>query len=344
MKVIFDPIYGQIQVSGLCAAFIRTGEFQRLRRIMQLGNTSEVFPSGVLTRAEHSIGVMHICGVIFNNMVNNSPGREKLIKYLPLIQLSGLLHDIGHGPKSHLFEEARKIMGMPFSHEEHSIYLIERINQRLNLLNEEQMEIITCMILGKKIEGYPPCLFEIVANKDSGLDGDKMDYLQRDAYHLGITSIDVEPIIKNCCIDDDGHITYSEAIKENIRELFKFRKLMYAKVYFDETVAKIDRMWICAICQLEIDTEDPDAFFKLDDSVLYYRIKNEIQHDVIKCLDNGITSHSCEKCPKSPLKRVAKLSSDTDDDPVYHVRFYEENPIQKLKATDAIYFQEKNIK
>lgn len=328
MQIVRDPIYGLITVSNLCRAFMNTGEFQRLRRVMQLGNTSYVFPSGVLTRYEHSIGVMHICGEIFKNLVANSPYEDQM-QYLPLVQLAGLLHDIGHGPKSHLFEEVMKMSGTPFSHDEHSIYMLERMNSRLNLLTEEQEEIVTSIILGRKLEGYAPLIFEIVANKNSGLDGDKMDYLQRDAYHLGLPVISVESIIKNCRVDDEGHISYSETVRDDIRALFEKRRDMYRDVYFDKTVAKIDRMWVCAMSQLNIDPDDMDAFVQLDDYELYHKVKHELKHDIIKCLESGVYVHNCEKCPKATLVRVPKLSSDTDDDPLIHIRFYKDESISK---------------
>ncbi len=321
MHSIRDPIYGMINIPDLCWAFIKTPEFQRLRRVMQLGNTSYVFPSGVHTRYEHCIGVMHICGEIFKNLVLDSP-YDKQIEYLPLVQLAGLLHDLGHGPKSHLFEEVMKLSDIPFSHEEHTIYLLEKINLRLKLLTEEQEEVVASIILGRSLEDYMPFIFEIIANKKSGLDGDKMDYLQRDAHHLGLPVISVSNIIKQCRIDDEGHISYSEEVKDDIRALFEKRKEMYQNVYFDKTVAKIDRMWICAISQLEIDPNDLDEFIQLDDYELYHKVKHELKHDIINCLENGNNLHECEKCPKVMLKRVAKLSGNTNDDPIIHIRFY----------------------
>ncbi len=321
MRTIRDPIYGLINIPDLCWAFINTPEFQRLRRVMQLGNTSYVFPSGVLTRYEHSILVMHICGEIFINLVKGSPHEDQM-EYLPLVQLAALLHDLGHGPKSHLFEEVMKIIGVKFSHEDQTTKLLERLNSRLALLTEEQEEIVKAIISGVKLEGYLPFIFEIVANKDSGLDGDKMAYLQTDAYHLGLPVISVTSIIKNCRIDEEGHVSYSEEVRGDIRALFERRREMYKNVYFDQTVARIDRMWICAMAQLEVNTENLDEFIQMDDYELYHKVKHEMKHDIITCLENGIYTHSCDKCPNVVLKRVAKLSSDTNDDPLLHIRFY----------------------
>jgi len=321
---IKDPIYGLIKVSEICKKFIDTPEFQRLKRVRQLGMTPEVFPSGVHSRAEHCLGVMHISGEYFRYLIINSDEKwKKYSIYQSIIEIAGLLHDIGHGPKSHLFEEAMKIRDIKFSHEEFSAQLIERINNRLNILNDEEVMLIKNIILGKKVENYPPFLFEIVSNKDSGLDTDKMDYLRRDAWHLGMPVISVDYIIKHCKIDKYGHVSYSEKTINDIRAIFTTRKNMFQQVYFHKTVAKIDKMMICAICQIPIDENDPDIFLKLDDGYLEYLIRYELKHDIIRCLDNRELDHNCPECPGIKLKRTAKLSGDTDDDPLLYVRFYD---------------------
>ena len=319
-----DPIYNGIEVPELCLKFINTMEFQRLKRVKQLGMTYEVYPSGIHTRAEHSLGVMHISGVFYDSLIRNSSQEWSCYhEYKILIQLAGLLHDIGHGPFSHIFEEAMKIRNISFCHEHHSLYIINRINKRLGLLSEEQVEIIGNMILGKRMDNLPAFLFQIVANKDSGLDTDKMDYLRRDAYHIGKNSINIDYIIRCAQIDPTGEVSYLSKAEDDIRTLFANRKNMYKTVYFHNTVKKIDRIMVCALGQLDIDTNDPDCFLKLDDFSTMYKLRYVLEHDVINCLDNRELNHNCEKCPKVKLVRVAKLSSDVDGDPLRYIRFYD---------------------
>ncbi len=319
-----DPIWGLIEIPDLCLKFVNTPEFQRLKRIRQLGMTPEVFPSGIHTRAEHCLGTMYISGLAFESLLKNSDRIwGQYIQYKPLIQIAALLHDLGHGAFSHIFEEAMKIRNIMFCHEQHSSYLINRANKRIGVLNEEELQIVKNMILGKCMDDLPPFLFQIVANKESGLDTDKMDYLLRDSYHIGKKSISVDYIIKHARVDEYGNISYSAKSISEIRTLFAFRKQMYETVYYHPTVKKLDKIMICALLQIPIDTSDPDCFFKLDDYSVMYKIRYELKHELIDCLDNRKIMHQCEKCPKVKLIRTAKLSGDVDDDPLNHIRFYE---------------------
>ena len=327
-----DAIYKLMLVPSYCLAFIDTPEFQRLRRVKQLGMTEYAFHTGTHSRFEHCIGVMHLGGVFFDNLIRNSaPEYKKFADYKKLIQIAGLLHDLGHGPKSHLFEEALKIKGIKFCHENQSIRLVKKINSRLNILTDEELSIVEAMILGKKLDGYPPFLFEIIANKDSGLDVDKFDYLKRDAMHTGKSQMTDDYIIKHCKIDRNMHVSYYVKAEEEIKTVFLTRRNMYAHMYFHKTVAKVDKMMICALMQMTFDVDDLDEYIKYDDSYLDYHIRHILKHDLVRCLDNIQSDgnsirkfdHKCDKCPDVRLNRVAKLSGDTDEDPLLFIRFYD---------------------
>lgn len=115
---IRDPIYGFIKINEFEKEIIDTSTFQRLRRIQQLAFSSMAYPGAVHTRFEHSLGVMHLAGLMYDSIIEDRDNRELLHKTLPygenkdefkrdkqLIRIAALLHDVGHAPFSHAAEE-----------------------------------------------------------------------------------------------------------------------------------------------------------------------------------------------------------------------------------------------
>lgn len=100
-----DPIHGQISVTNKELKVIETPAFQRLRKIKQLGNVHLVFPGAVHTRFSHSLGTMHIAGRYFDALFRKAEPDKDLEYLRSSVRMAGLLHDVGHGPFSHLFEK-----------------------------------------------------------------------------------------------------------------------------------------------------------------------------------------------------------------------------------------------
>ena len=129
-RVIRDPIHGYIHISEqLIWDLMNTREFQRLRRIRQLGSTPVVFPSGTHTRMLHSLGVYEVARRMLeevDDLKDILNEREKL-----RVQAAALLHDIGHFPFSHSFEAI-----MSCSHEDYTIRIIREPSEIRNVLDE----------------------------------------------------------------------------------------------------------------------------------------------------------------------------------------------------------------
>lgn len=242
-----DCIYRFIEVPDICLQIIDTPYFQRLRDIKQLGLTSYVFPSANHTRFEHSIGVMYLAGEFIEKLLENSPEiiitpREKL-----LVQVAGLLHDVGHIAFSHFMDHIMNEKRGYELHEKRSIYLLKLINDHLYIQNDkllftqEEIEMIGDMILGNTENKNKPFLYEIINNKRHGLDVDRFDYLQRDSYHTGIPGFQPDYLMRNMYISlDDLHITYREKAKNEVKRMLDTREYMYDAVYCNSTTISLE--------------------------------------------------------------------------------------------------------
>ena len=233
MKVFHCNVYGNIDVSGLALSLIDTSEFQRLHYIHQTGMAYKVFPTAKHSRFEHSIGTYHLAGVLLDRLdpTFDSHTRE-------LIKIGGLLHDIGHGPFSHLFDNIfLKDYGGDWKHHEtrsQDIFLYMVTKYGLNF-SEQDVEIILEVIEPTRIDWW----LNIVNNKITGIDADKLDYIVRDNLALGLKlNIDVNRIINNSLIID-GVICYCDRIKDDIFNLLYVRYRLYKEIYNHPTTCPV---------------------------------------------------------------------------------------------------------
>ena len=172
-KVLRDPIHGYVHVNyDVVWKCINSAWFQRLRRIRQLGGSYMVYHTADHTRFAHSLGVYEIV----RRMVSEVPDiAEALTEDEKVtVMLAGLLHDIGHGPYSHAFEQ---IGGM--SHEEYTCRIIEENTEITKILEEAKEGLAKEVADVIRHESKNPLLTQLVSAQ---LDADRMDYLLRDAY------------------------------------------------------------------------------------------------------------------------------------------------------------------
>lgn len=184
MREIRDPIHGFISRTQTEEAIIDTAVFQRLRRIKQLALASLVYPGAVHTRFDHSIGVMHLTHRLIDRLLRNyDPEDRQLVCY------AALLHDLGHGPFSHVSENVlekfydKKLLGSHPKAKLHEVLTCKAIKsdpQLGRLLSAEQLERIEGLLSGTW--GDP--LYKAMLS--GPLDADKQDYLLRDSYFCGV--------------------------------------------------------------------------------------------------------------------------------------------------------------
>ncbi len=180
---IRDPVHGFVRLTDEEARVIDTPVFQRLRGIKQLALANLVYPGALHTRFDHSIGVCHVAGMMAEALELDDDDNR-------LVRLAALLHDLGHGPFSHVSEDALERFAQRASlgalqqkekiHELITAQLIERDKDLLSVLSPTVCRNIV-HLLG---EGYgPPVLRNIVSGH---LDADKQDYLLRDSRFCGV--------------------------------------------------------------------------------------------------------------------------------------------------------------
>ncbi len=181
-----DAVHGHIYLPKYIFKFIDTPEFQRLRRIKQLGPVSYVYEGASHTRFGHSIGVAYLANKMAKIIQSDYPGLCVSDKTVELITIAGLLHDIGHGPYSHLFETVVKRMIPDYSHEDMSCRIIDRFENKFE--SHKDMEFVKSIIKGEILPSHKGSewMYEIVSNPTTSIDVDKFDYFQRDVKYANI--------------------------------------------------------------------------------------------------------------------------------------------------------------
>ena len=307
IKYVLDKIHGNIKLYPEAIQIIDTCEFQRLRKIKQLGNAHYVFPGATHTRFEHSIGVYHLSGLLIENIKNNQPELGIDDRQVLLIKLAGLCHDLGHGCFSHLFDNyfLSTIIKDPekekFNHHEYrSEFLFKHIINKYQLpLGNEEVDFI-CNLINPEVNRtiqlkQPEFMYEIVANCKSGLDCDKIDYLIRDTISVGIaSSFNYDKMFKCAHVIDDT-ICYPEDEALNIYQLFHLRFVMHKKVYQHSLIKQIDYMIldilinINAELHMDENIDNVDKFITYTDNILdiiKYISENETVLTLLQRLDS----------------------------------------------------------
>ena len=195
-KVFRDPIHGYVRVQDkIIWDCIQTREFQRLRRVKQLGSTSMVYHTSEHSRFAHSLGVYEIARRMINEVNDISKALTEYEKIT--VKLAALLHDVGHAPFSHSFESI-----MQSDHEIYTIQIIKgesEVNTLLKAYRDSLPDDVASVI-----DGTHPnkILCQMVSSQ---LDADRMDYLLRDSYFSGTKygEFDLERILRTMRVADD---------------------------------------------------------------------------------------------------------------------------------------------
>lgn len=276
-KIINDPVFGFINIpKGLLYDIIRHPLLQRLTRIKQVGLSSVVYPGAQHTRFQHSLGAFHLMSEAIMQLA--SKGNFIFDSEAEAVQAAILLHDIGHGPFSHVLEDTI-VKGV--SHEEISLMLMERMNKEMNGQLSLAIQIFK--------DEYPKrFLHQLVSGQ---LDMDRLDYLRRDSFYTGVTegNIGSARIIKMLDVADDHLVIESKGIY-SIENFLTARRLMYWQVYLHKTSVAYERMLISTLLRAKELASQGVALFA--SPALHFFLYNNIDPDTFRndseCLESFI--------------------------------------------------------
>ncbi|RVX08885.1 Deoxynucleoside triphosphate triphosphohydrolase SAMHD1-like [Vitis vinifera] len=244
-----------------------------------------VYPGAVHSRFEHSLGVYWLAGQAIHKL-KTQQGFELGIDCFDIrtVKLAGLLHDIGHGPYSHLFEREflpRVHGGRKWSHEQMSVKMVDYIvdEHHIDIDSEtikqvKEMIVASCGTSQAKSSREKHFLYDIVANGRNGIDVDKFDYIVRDSRACGLgCNVEFQRIMEDMRVLGD-EICYRYKDYLTIYKLFATRADLYRTVYTHAKVKAIDLMVLDALVKandyLEISShiDDPAQYWKLDDTII----------------------------------------------------------------------------
>ncbi|XP_059649018.1 uncharacterized protein LOC132294975 isoform X2 [Cornus florida] len=284
-KQVYDNVHGNIYLDPLSLKFIDTEQFQRLRDLKQLGLTYMVYPGAVHSRFEHSLGVYWLANEAILKFKTHQGLELGIDRFdIQTVKLAGLLHDVGHGPFSHLFEREflpRVLNGFEWSHEEMSIKMIDHIVDEHNieidpgsLKKVQEMVVASTENASSKHSQEKKFLYDIVANGRNGIDVDKFDYIGRDSRACGLgCNFEYTRLLETMRVIDD-EICYRAKEYLTIHNLFSSRAYLHRTVYGHAKVKAIELMLVDALVkandflQIASYIHEPARYWKLDDSII----------------------------------------------------------------------------
>ena len=289
------------------------------RRLQNIKQAYLVYPSAIHTRFEHSLGTVHLANKVSRQLDFKDENIE-------IIRLAGLLHDIGHGPFSHLFEEVlENVNKKRIDHDRISMMLIKEDKEISEILGHKGEKIIQ-LLNHEPIDGFGERSKLATDIVSGSLDVDKMDYLRRDSYHIGVAygQFDLPRLIHTLTSTKESAeetISIDSKGKDAIENYRLGRYLMHAQVYKHHTRLIGDQMFLRALDlaikdenlknNLTVDddlnkdhTEFLEFYKTLDDHSLYQLISNSTQSRQAKIIDR------IKK--RDLLKRVKSLYSETE--------------------------------
>ncbi|PCH41716.1 hypothetical protein WOLCODRAFT_71312 [Wolfiporia cocos MD-104 SS10] len=298
-RYIKDWVYDYVSFTRELFEIIDTPQFQRLRKIKQLGTSYYIWPGASHNRFEHCLGVGYLAQEMATHLQKTQPELGITRRDIKCVTIAGLCHDLGHGPWSHVWDGIfipRALPGSKWCHEDASEMMFDDLVEDNEIeISEEDVSFIKALIAGdpkrclRKDE--KPFLFEIVANKRNGLDVDKLIFSAR---AIG------------------NQICYNFKDASQIYELFHTRFSLHKRIYNHKSAKAIEHMIVDALLVAEPhlkfanDIRNPKKYLHLTDDLrgrieasdspelaearaIFHRVN---KRDLYKCVDYKVFSYT----------------------------------------------------
>ncbi|HVO85852.1 MAG TPA: HD domain-containing protein [Candidatus Eisenbacteria bacterium] len=270
---IKDPVHGYVYITRNEKDIIDSYPFQRLRRLRQLAGSEYVYPGANHTRFEHSVGVMYLAGKVAQN-----PNVSRFMKEeeTEMIRAAALLHDVGHGPFSHVFEQLLDKQGK--THEDLTLWLVQK-SELKDILDSNGFSSrdIGKLAVGRLKRKRKAFLDQIIS---SGIDVDKQDFIVRDTYHTGAEYgfIDIFRLIHALDVLD-GNLAVELGALSALESLIIARIESFKSIYFHRVGRAAQIMLAMAMERANEELgltsfRSPEEYLAMDDYTVWTMLRN----------------------------------------------------------------------
>jgi len=325
-KVLKDPVHSYIHINyEVVWNCLDSKEFQRLRRIRQLGGDFQVYPTAEHSRFSHSLGVYEIVRRMVTEIKSLSVELSEYDKIC--VMLAGLLHDVGHGPFSHAFEHVTK-----HSHEDYTAKIIlgkTELNQVLTEVSPRLPEDIVSIIE----HNHPnDILNQIISGQ---LDADRMDYLLRDSYFSATSygQFDLERILRTMRVRKIDENKKALVVKytgiHSVEDYIMARYQMYWQVYYHPVARSYEAVFIQLFNRLKDIFKENKEYFSDMKVLIPFLEKSVVSVEEYFKLDENSLLYCCSLIQDKDDKVAADLAKRLQNRKLFeYVDYSEENLAQ----------------
>ena len=327
-KVLKDPVHSYIHINyEVVWNCLDSKEFQRLRRIRQLGGDFQVYPTAEHSRFSHSLGVYEIVRRMVTEIKSLSVELSEYDKIC--VMLAGLLHDVGHGPFSHAFEHVTK-----HSHEDYTAKIIlgeTELNQVLTEVSPRLPEDIVSIIE----HNHPnDILNQIISGQ---LDADRMDYLLRDSYFSATSygQFDLERILRTMRVRKIDENKKALVVKytgiHSVEDYIMARYQMYWQVYYHPVARSYEAVFIQLFNRLKDIFKENKEYFSDMKVLIPFLEKSVVSVEEYFKLDENSLLYCCSLIQDKDDEIAADLARRLQNRRLFEYVDYSEENLAQIK-------------